>query len=77
LARIDREIESSTAITEANYSEMLTQAEAIGLQAEMEIKRLSARNELEKAVAQADVERLHDLHFVNTVKGEAEAERYL
>lgn len=77
LTRVDREIESSTTIAETNYNEMLAQAEAIGLQAEMEIKRLAARNELEKAVALADVERLHDLHFVNTIKGEAEAERFL
>lgn len=77
LSNLDRQIESGTTIAGTNYNEMLAQAESLGLQAEMEIKRLDGRNDLEKALAQAQIERFHDINFIDAIKGDADVERRL
>ena len=77
VANLDRTVETRSAIAEADYREALASAEAIGKQTEMQIKRLEADNELEKAMALAEIERLHDIHFVNTIKNDAEIARRL
>jgi hypothetical protein len=75
LSNLDRQIESKTTIAETNYYEMWALAENLGLQTEMEIKRVAARNTFEKALAQAEIERLHDMNFVEGIMDEAQIDR--
>ncbi len=77
LAKLSRAIESGITVAEANYTEMLAEAESVGLQTEMEIKRLFARNELERALAQAEIDRLHDVHFTDSIRAEALVDRQI
>lgn len=77
LAQLRRAIESGITVAEANYVEMLAEAESLGLQSEMEIKRMFARNELERALAQAEIDRLHDIHFTDSIRGEARIDRQM
>ncbi|UCE61766.1 MAG: hypothetical protein JSU63_08450, partial [Phycisphaerales bacterium] len=75
LSNLDCQIENKTAIAETNYYEMWAQAEGLGLQTEMEIKRMAGRNAFDRALAQAEIERLHDMNFVEAIRDEAQIDR--
>lgn len=77
LTRIERSIASSETIAEANYDESIARALAFSKKADSEIASLRARNELEYALAQSEIEHIRNLALSKSLRGEAEVDRLI
>ncbi len=77
LSQLDGSIKSAGVIAGADYAEAMVQAQTFGEKAESEIKRLESLEELEHAIAQAELQRIQDQHFVDVINDEVEIRRLL
>jgi hypothetical protein len=75
LNRLDARISSDLAITNSNYEEALVRAEIVGRRTDVQMRELQASDELEQAIALAQIERLRDRLYVDSTKNEARIER--
>ena len=77
LVKLDRQVETSAVVAQADYEQSLVEAEVLGRKTDVEINRLTAQNELAQTLSLADIERARDELYVNQIKNEAEVERHV
>lgn len=77
LSKLDRTIESTIAIAQANYDEAIVHADVFARKTDVEIDRIRSTNELEFAMASAEIDHLRNLTYATTLKADATVGRVL
>lgn len=77
LSKLDRSIDSSIAIAQANYDEAMVHADVFARKTDVEIDRLRSTNDLEFAMASAEIDHLRNLTYATTLKADATVGRVL
>ena len=77
LAKQDRAIDSALVIAEANYNESMVNADVFARKSDVEINRMAAQNNLDYALASAEIDHLRNLSYSTVLKADATVGRML
>lgn len=77
LSKLDRTIESALVIAEANYDEAMVNADVYVRKTDVEIDRIRSTNNLESAMAAAEIDHLRNLTYATVLKADATVGRVL